>query len=147
MKVQINLSNSDEIQRRLKRDGEMGKKVALRVFARACQRVVPKAQALAPQGEEDGGDLRSSIRESKPTITKSGRVSAGVVAGGAPLAKLASEKGRRLPGLYAVVQHEDLTLKHAQGGAKFLEKPFLQEAVRVPDELVREMDQEAELAR
>jgi hypothetical protein len=102
---------------------------------------------MAPEGEIDGGDLRRSIRESKPTITKSGRVSAGVVAGGTPLERLASESGRKIPGLYAIVQHEDLTIKHKSGGAKFLEKPFMAEAQRVPDELVRELERESELAR
>ena len=44
---------------------------------------------------------------------------------------------------YAEMQHEDLTLKHTTGQGKFVEIPFMREAVKVPAEMLAEIDQEA----
>jgi hypothetical protein len=58
------------------------------------------------------------------------------VAGGTSLAKLASERNRKSPGAYAVVQHEDTMLHHPGGGqAKYIEGPMLEIAPSVPDAL------------
>jgi hypothetical protein len=34
---------------------------------------------------------------------------------------------------WSLVQHEDLTLKHRRGNAKFMERPLMAAAGRVPD--------------
>lgn len=140
MRARVEIEGQEEVLRQMKAFGVAGEIAMLRVAGRVCQRVVPQAKALAPVEHEDGGALRDSIRTTKPNKTRAGRVSAGVVAGGAPLRRLASERGRALPGSYGSIQHEDLTLKHATGEPKFVEKPFFREVVKVPDELVDELD-------
>lgn len=140
MRVAVKIEGQDEILRSLKGLGPAGDQAMMRASARVQARVVPHAKALAPVEDEDGGALRDSIRPTKPTKTRAGRVSAGVVAGGAPLRRLASERGRALPGSYGSIQHEDLTLKHKTGQAKFLEIPFFAEVQRLPDELQDELD-------
>lgn len=140
MKVVVKVEGVEEVMASLGRIGKAGDEAAKRAFGRICQRVVPKAKALAPVDDEAGGDLRDSIRTTKPTKTSAGRISAGVVAGGAPLRRLASERGHALPGTYGSIQHEDLTLKHKTGQAKFVEIPFMQEVVKAPEELTAELD-------
>jgi hypothetical protein len=84
----------------------------------------------------DGGDLRDSIRATKARSTAAGRISAGIVAGGPSLERLVSEKGHREPGAYANIIHEDMTLRHPNGGqAKFIEQPALEQASKVPDRI------------
>lgn len=126
----------------LKRMGLAGQTAARTVFGKFTARVVAKAKPLTPVDPEDGGALRDSVRATKPTATRTGLVSAGVVAGGAPLAQHLAA-GHHKANVYAVVQHEDATLHHTTGGPKFVERPFLQEIERVPDELLTEMDRVA----
>lgn len=140
MKVNVKIEGEREILASIRRLGDAGDQAALRVFTRVLARVIPKAKAEAPVEAEDGGALRDSIRATRPNKTRAGRLSAGVVAGGLPLRRLATERGRALPGSYGSIQHEDLTKKHAVGHAKFLERPFFQEAPKVPDELLAEID-------
>ena len=140
MRVVVKIEGVEEVMASLKRMGKVGEEASKRALGRICTRVVPKAKALTPVDDEAGGDLRDSIRTTKPTRTQAGRISAGVVAGGAPLRRLASERGRALPGSYGSIQHEDLTLKHKTGRPKFVEIPFMQEVVKAPDELRAELD-------
>lgn len=125
----------------LQRMGPRGATVGLSVLTAKAVEVARRAKAIVPVDDVEGGDLRDSIRVSKPSKTKAGRLSVGVVAGGAPLARLASERKRKNPGAYAHVQHEDLTLRHPGGGqAKFIESPVLEVAPSVPHALYEEMD-------
>lgn len=140
MKAVVKVEGQEQVVKSMKEFGIAGEIAMIRVAGRIAARVVPRAQALAPVEDEDGGALRDSIRTSKPTKTRAGRVSAGVVAGGAPLRRLASERGRALPGSYGSIQHEDLTLKHRSGQPKFVEIPFFQEVVKTPAELQAELD-------
>lgn len=140
MKVTVKIEGVEDVIASLKRVGEAGEKAMLRVAGACTARVVPQAQAITPVEEEDGGALRDSVRATKPTKTSAGRVSAGVVAGGAPLRRLASERGRALPGQYGSIVHEDLTLRHAHGEPKFVEKPFFREVPKVPGELEIALD-------
>lgn len=126
-----------DILDRLQRLGQTGADIGLRVLGDAAKEIVAAAKPLAPVDPEDGGQLRDSIRVTKPTRTRAGRISAGVVAGGAPLRKVL---GKRKANVYAVVQHEDLTLKHTTGRAKFLEIPTNHIAPKVPDRLQAAMD-------
>lgn len=137
MRVRVEVSGQDEILNSLQRLGLAGQDIGLRVLGDAAKEIAAAAKPLAPVDPEDGGQLRDSIRTTKPTRTRAGRISAGVVAGGAPLNKV---MGKRKANVYAVVQHEDLTLHHATGGAKFLERPFNAIAPKVPDRLQAEID-------
>jgi len=139
-RIKVSVTGQKELLAELRKFGDVGDEAGKRVLGAACARVVPMARALAPVEEGDGGALRDSIRTTKPTKTRAGRISAGVVAGGAPLRRLASERGRALPGSYGSIQHEDLTLKHKSGEAKFLEKPFFRVVNDVPDDLMQEVD-------
>lgn len=135
------VEGQQEVIADMKRFGKDGDDAMKRALGRVCTRVVPRAKALTPVSQnEDAGALRDSIRVTKPTKTRAGNVSAGVVAGGAPLRRLATERGRVLPGQYGSIIHEDLTLRHANGEPKFLEKPFFQEVDSAPDELLDELD-------
>lgn len=137
MKVRVEVSGEDEILRSLERLGQTGAEIGLRVLGDAAKEVVAAAKQLAPVDEEDGGQLRDSIRAAKPVRTRAGRISAAVVAGGAPLKRVL---GKRKANVYAVIQHEDLTLKHKVGGPKFIEKPINAIAPKIPDRLQAEMD-------
>lgn len=137
MRVRVEVSGQQEILDSLQRLGQVGQDIGLKVLGDACKEIVAKAKPLAPVDPEDGGQLRDSIRTTKPTRTRAGRISAGVVAGGAPLKKVL---GKRKLNVYAYIQHEDLTLKHTTGGPKFLEKPVNDIAPKIPDRLQAEMD-------
>lgn len=137
MRVRVEVSGQDEILRDLERMGRQGADIGLRVLGETAKEIAAAGKQLAPVDPEDGGQLRDSIRTTKPTRTRAGRISAGVVAGGAPLKRVL---GKRKANVYAVVQHEDLTLKHHTGRAKFLEIPTNHIAPKVPDRLHAEMD-------
>jgi hypothetical protein len=127
--------------RRLNRLGAAGDEAAKRAFGQVGTRVVARAKPLAPVDVVDGGDLRDSIRMLKPTKSSFGNIIMTVVAGGAPLKP---SLGKRTKNIYAVIQHEDLTLHHDGGQAKFLEIPFLSEVQRAPGLLQAELDAEAD---
>jgi hypothetical protein len=141
MRVVVKIEGVEDVIASLKRVGEAGEKAMLRVAGATTARVVPQAKAITPVEDADGGSLRDSVRATKPTKTRAGRVSAGVVAGGAPLRRLASERGRALPGQYGSIIHEDLTLRLSNGQHKFVEKPFFAEVPKVPDALEAALDQ------
>lgn len=129
MRVRVEVIGADQLRADLKRLGPLGKVAARDVFAEELPRWLPEMKANTPVEPEDGGQLRDSIRVTKPTITKAGRVSAGIVAGGAPLKKV---MGNRKANVYAVIQHEDASLKHSVGGAKFVEKTFMRRVGAIP---------------
>lgn len=137
MRVRIEVSGEQEILDRLQRLGQSGIDIGLRVLGEGAKEILAASQPLVPVDPEDGGDLKASGRTTKPTRTRAGRISAGVVYGGAPLRKTL---GRRKANVYAVVQHEDTTLKHTTGQAKFLEIPANKIAPKMPDRLQSEMD-------
>ena len=140
-RVVADVTGDRELIRELLALGEAGFDIGKEVLGEATQRIVKAAQPITPVDEIDGGQLRDSIRATKPQKTRAGRISAGVVAGGAPLARLVSEKGHKQPGSYAVIVHEDMTLSHPNGGrAKFIEEPWLVEAPKVPDALRERLD-------
>lgn len=137
------VTGAEEVMRSLKRLGAAGDEVGKRVLGRKALEILAKARPNTPVDEVDGGDLRDSGRVTKPMKTAAGRISAGVVFGGAPLRRAASEHGKKLPGIYAVMQHEDLTLRHTTGKAKWLEEAGAAVAPSVPDALLAEIDREA----
>jgi hypothetical protein len=143
MRVRVEVTGSDEVRRSLARLGKAGQEAARKVLGAEVQAMLPEIRRDTPVDPEDGGQLRDSVRATKPTITRTGRVSAGVVAGGAPLRKYL---GTRKANVYAVVQHEDMTAKHTTGGPKFVERTFMRRAPRIPAKLMDALDWEAQKA-
>jgi hypothetical protein len=93
---------------------------------------------------ESPGLLKDTLRVYAPRTKslKGGKnINCGVVIGGKALEKAL---GKRAYSAWAIVQHEDLTLKHKRGQAKFLERPGNQVAARVPDALQAALDNLAE---
>lgn len=118
--------------------GRAGSEAAKTAMVRVADRVVARAKTLCPVDPEDGGQLRQSIRRTRGTISKrNGNVVVTILVGGAPLKSVLA--GRKY-NIYAVLQHEDLTLKHSVGQAKFLEQPFFQYAPDAPSEILGELD-------
>lgn len=134
IRARVEVSGGKEIVERLRRFGVEGINAGKRVLNGVVERTVPKAKSESPVDDNDpepGGELRDSIRKTSARATAGGRISAGVVAG--PV----SERGGNI---YPIVQHEDMTLKHDEGGPKFVERPLMQEAQDVPGALVAEFD-------
>lgn len=140
MKVRVEVIGADALRAELRALGPLGKEAARAVFADELPRWLPEMRANTPVEPEDGGQLRDSIRTSRPTVTKAGRVSAGIVAGGSPLRRVL---GNRKANVYAVIQHEDGSLKHSVGGPKFVEKTFFRRAPGIPEKLMAALDREA----
>jgi hypothetical protein len=138
MRVRVDVTGDRELTESLRRLGAAGVPMAKRVLAKAVERVVPQAKAICPVDDVDGGEMRDSIRVTRPTVTGAGRVSAGVVVGAT---------GNPAPDLYVERQHEDPSLRHRGNQQfKFLEIPFLKEAPKVPGEMLAEIDKEANRA-
>jgi hypothetical protein len=140
MRARLDVTGDRELIRDLLKLGEDGIAIGKEVLGDTTKRIAVKAKALCPVDPIDGGELRDSIRVTKPVKTRAGLISAGVVAGGAALSRLVSERGHKEPGSYAVIVHEDLTLHHTVGRAKFIEEPALQEAPTVPGAILAALD-------
>lgn len=140
-RVVADVTGDREIIRDMLALGKDGLELGKQVLDEATERIAKRARPITPVDAIDGGQLRDSIRTTKARATKAGRISAGVVAGGPPLEKLVSERGHKEPGSYAVIVHEDMTMRHPNGGqAKFIEGPYLEEAPKVPDALRDRID-------
>lgn len=135
-KATIRLQGFNDLLRRLEKVDDDAMEAAKEAFNGAVARVLTKSQALVPVDE---GHLKASGRLSKARVAKrTGRVTASVTYGGAPL----DRRTGRSPDLRAIVVHEDLGLKHPGGGeAKFLEKPAVAEKEVVLAELGRKLQQ------
>ena len=127
MKVRLNVTGDRELSAQLARMGPAGVTVAKRVLGRLAQRAAEAARPRTPVDQVDGGQLRASVRATRPTRGPAG-VSAGVAAGGGDTDS------------YAVLQHEDLTFKHDDGQAKFIEVSVFEVAPLVPGEVQAELD-------
>ncbi len=140
-RVVADVTGDREIIRDMLALGQDGIQLGKQALDETAAKIAAKAKALCPVDDVDGGDLRDSIRTTKARATVAGRISAGIVAGGTPLSRLVSEKGHKEPGSYAIVIHEDMTLRHPNGGqAKFIEQPWLEEAPKVPGVLTGKID-------
>lgn len=128
MRVRLDVAGGISLGEEMARFGAAVPRAAKKVLTEKAAEIVSRARPLAPVDDVDGGQLRDSIRATRPTQTKDGSVVIAVVAGGAPLQNLPSESGKPLPGLYAVVQHETHPSK-----SKFLEAPTFQTAPSIPE--------------
>jgi hypothetical protein len=123
----------------LKRMGSAGNTILKRRFAAIPGVVVPQARAGAPVDDEDGGQLRDSIKGT-PVSVRNGRVSVSVSAGGESLVPYL---GHRRANVYAIVQETDHTLRHNNGHAGFLGKPWNAQVKKTMDEVRDDLDKEA----
>lgn len=140
-RVVADVTGDRELIRDLLSLGKDGIEIGKQVLDEANERIAARARPITPVDDIDGGQLRDSIRVTKARNTAAGRISGGVVAGGPPLERLVSERGHKAPGVYAFIVHEDMTMRHPNGGqAKFIEGPYLQEAPKVPDALKDRLD-------
>lgn len=143
MRVRIEVSGDKDLMASITRLGEAGETAAKVALDAVAKRIVPAAQSLAPVEEVDGGALRDSIRSTRPTRGPAGIV-ASIVAGGAPLlSHLKATHHDAGSEVYAFIQHEDLTLKHTQGEAKFVEKAVLRHADEIPGLVLEALDKVA----
>jgi hypothetical protein len=140
VRTRTEVSGGEDLLRDLQRMGKRGAEIGIEVLEAKAKEIEARAKSIVPVDDVEGGDLRDSIRTTKPQKTRAGRISVAVVAGGPYLAKLASERGRKNPGAYGVIQHDDMTLNHDSGEAKFVEKPVLAITPTIPDALREAMD-------
>ena len=94
---------------------------------------------MTPDDPETAGALKDSVRVLGPMISRTtGKITAGIVAGGKPLEARIGKRGYNAS---ALVMHEDLTKKHPHGGeAKFLEKAFFRHLEEYPAVVVSAID-------
>lgn len=123
-KATISVTGLGTLYARLRRVAPDAQQAGIEILNAAGARAFAASQADVPVDEKDGGQLKASGRFYKARVSKrSGRVTATIGYGGARLAKLA-------PGdnpIYAIVQHEDLAIRHQHGSAKYLERPATRE--------------------
>ncbi len=126
--VRVTVSGSDEVRAALGRLGKAGAVVAKEVIKATTTRMVAMAKPLTPDDPETSGELRDTVRIVTPTASRTGKATGGIQAGPTKL-------GKRSYSASALVQHEDLTLKHTSGGAKFLERPFMALVTGIPNDI------------
>jgi hypothetical protein len=120
----------------LRKYGENVDGLCKQVLKDAADEGVRIAKPLTPVEPEDGGQLRDSIRSGRAIRISSGTISCAIIAGGKPLEDFVRAHGHHGYNVYAVVQHEDSTLKHAVGGPKFIERAAYQVAPTIPNRLL-----------
>lgn len=141
VRVVADVTGDREIIRDLLALGKDGIELGKQVLDEFAERIAKRARPITPVDDIDGGQLRDSIRTTKARATAAGRLSAGVVAGGPSLERLVSERGHKEPGSYAFIVHEDVSMRHPNGGqSKFIEGPYLEEAPKVPAALLSAID-------
>ncbi len=136
----VNIEGLDSMLSEIERLGTVGLVAARDAMTAKAQEIKAKAIPLVPDDPESPGLLKDTLRVYAPRTAnlKPGKtIFAGVVAGGK---KLEAKLGKRAYSAWALVQHEDLTLKHKRGQAKFLERPGNQVAPSIPDAIIRNLD-------
>ena len=124
--VRVTVSGSDEVRAALGKLGKAGAEVAKGVIKEVTTRMVGMAKPMTPDDPKTQGELRDSVRIVTPTASRTGKATGGIQAGPTAL-------GKRHYSASALVQHEDMTLKHTSGGPKYLERPFLALVTTIPD--------------
>jgi hypothetical protein len=138
--IRVTIEGHDEMLAEIARLDHVGLVAARDAMTAKAQEIKAKAIPLVPDDPESPGLLKESLRVYAPRTSslKPGKtIFAGVVAGGK---KLEQRLGKRKANVSAIVQHEDLTLKHKRGQAKFLERPGNQVAPSIPDAIMRNLD-------
>lgn len=134
--VRVTVSGSDEVRAALGKLGKAGAVVAKDVIKAVTTEMVAMAKPMTPDDPETQGELRETVRIVTPTASRTGKATGGIQAGPTAL-------GKRRYSANALVQHEDLTLKHTSGGAKYLERPFMAKVTSIPDKILAGLDKVA----
>lgn len=120
MNQSVSVKGMKELNQQLEALGKDAKQALSMAMMQSAQDVANEADELVPVDE---GILRAS-QDVKPKGMFTNRPNVTISYGG-PSAP------------YALVQHEDTSLKHPGGGqAKYLEEPFLKETARWPYPLI-----------
>jgi len=138
--IRVTIEGHDEMLAEIERLGQVGLVAARDAMTAKAQEIKAKAIPLVPDDPESPGLLKDTLRVYAPRTAslKPGKtIFAGVVAGGK---KLEQRLGKRKANVSAIVQHEDLTLKHKHGQAKYLERPGNQVAPSIPDAIMKNLD-------
>jgi hypothetical protein len=139
--IRVEVKGDKELMRELRGLGDRAKPTARRLISRFVGAVVPRAKALAPDDPSgERPDLKDSIRGSVKTVD--GAVKGFVMAGGDPLTPKLSAEGRKNASahqVYATIQHEDTTLRHAHGQANFIGQPFHEQVPKTIAEFEKEI--------
>lgn len=107
--------------------------------------VLARMKAEAPDDPETGQSrIERALRTKGPTISRGRkRMTMSFIVDAAKLGASADGKtqteGRGVA--WSLVQHEDLTLKHSRGNAKFMERPFKAHASRVAEIVGEALDE------
>ena len=140
-RTRVQVTGLDDVVASMRRLGKAGLLVGKRVFDVKTEEMVRRARPLTPDDPETAGLLRDTVRKIRPIASSTkGRVTGGIMAGGK---ELEQRLGGREYSAWALVQHEDVTLHHSSGQAKFLEIPFMQIVPSIPEALRMEVDAEA----
>lgn len=107
--VRVTVIGDKELIAKLRRTGEEGAKAARKALYQKAEEVAAKAKAPGMTPVKTG-NLRSTIHVEP---IQAGQSEYSIVAGG-PAAP------------YALYVHEDLTARHPNGQAKYIERPFLE---------------------
>lgn len=140
----IEIEGMDEMFKQLDALGVAGVVVARDVLTEKAQEIKRRAQPLIPDDPESPGLLKDTIRVYAPrtkSLKPGSTVYCGVVVGGSRLKKV---MGKRSYISWPLIQHEDLTLKHKHGQAKFLERPGNDVAPSIPAAIVDALDDASE---
>jgi hypothetical protein len=138
--IRVEIEGADDMLAEIERLGHVGLVAARDAMAGKAQQIKAKALPLVPDDPESPGLLKDTLRVYAPRTAslKPGKtIFVGVVAGGR---KLEKAMGKRKANVSAIVQHEDLTLKHRKGQAKFLERPGNDVAPSIPDAIMAKLD-------
>jgi hypothetical protein len=138
--TRVDIEGLDEMLNEIDRLGEVGMVAARDAMTAKAQEIKAKAAPLVPDDPESPGLLKDTLRVYAPrtsSLKRGKTIFAGVVIGGK---KLEAKLGKRAYSAWALVQHEDLTLKHKRGQAKFLERPGNQVAPSIPDAIMAKLD-------
>jgi hypothetical protein len=141
-KRSIRVTGLDEVADMIGSLGKDGREAARLVLVEKGNEIVKRAKPLTPDDPETQGALRDSVRLSQTRASaKKGTITVSVMAGGKPLEKRL--KGHKYSA-WALVQHEDLALKHPYGGGpKYLERPTLEVAPSIPDAVLAALEKVA----
>lgn len=141
MRLTVHIEGHDEMLAEIGRLGQVGLVAARDAMTAKAQQIKAKAQPLIPDDPESPGLLKDTIRVYAPRTAnlKPGRtIYCGVVVGGSRLQRV---KGKRDYIAWPIIQHEDLTLKHTHGQAKFLERPGNDIAPSIPAAIMAKLDE------
>lgn len=141
-KFTLQVEGLKEMFAEIEKLGPIGLMAARDAMTEKAQEIKAKSIPLIPDdpGTPVGVSLHRAIRVAAPRtagLRQDKPIVVSVIVGGRRLEKV---KGKRQNVLWPLIQHEDLTLKHTKGQAKFLEIPGNAVAPSVPDAILAKID-------